>query len=291
MSGLATEEWAWASNPQSLDTEVLRAVAEIKKFDGVNVSVMAKAKSLVKYGHAETIDSTGYKTVWEGSEIADEEPLFGDPSLGNVLDSISSADTLDTETVRIEGHTKSGDDLTFVVQVAVLDGFNEVTLTIPLHTCTRVINQSATEIGGPVYIYDTSAAGGNGANGVPVTTAAIGGYLKGNDDTHGQQSGQAFSAVSSSDYFIVTQLIADVNRSGNGNYDIEWQTRSTTGVWRPMEMDLALDTGATSVFSVDLKPCLIIPANTYFRAIAISSSATDGEVSVEIGGYLAAIHS
>jgi hypothetical protein len=137
-----------------------------------------------------------------------------------------------------------------------------------------------------VYFYDPTD--GETA-GVPNDPTDVGLYLAGSADTHGQQSGNAFTAISSTDYFLVTHMIVDVNRSGNGNYDVEWQKRSTTGVWRPFEIDLAVDTGATSFAVVDFNPILVVPPNHYLRALARSNSATDGEVSAEIGGYLAAV--
>jgi hypothetical protein len=270
----------------SLEPRVLRAIQEIYSTYGDSVSVVNKAKSLIKFGHSAEIDNTGYKTVWEGTTINDEPPLFGDPSLGNVVTEVVSETGGDTQTLTVEGHTKSGDDLTFVVQTVVLTGQTPAILGTALHTCTRAYNSSATEFTGPVYFYDPT----DGETlGVPTDPSDVALYLAGSVDTHGQQSGNAFTAISSTDYFIVTQLISDVNRSGNGNYDVEWQKRSTTGVWRPMEMDLALDTAATSLYSVDLDPCLIVPSNNYIRALAQSDSATDGEVSVEIGGFLASV--
>jgi hypothetical protein len=279
-------EFAWAATPESLDPRLLRAVSEIKALTDLDVSVIRKSKSLTKFGHNALIDNTGFKTVWEGQVENDEPPLFGDPALGNVITEVVSASAGDTQTLTVEGHTKSGDDLTFVVQTVQLAGLNPVVLGTALHTCTRAYNSSATEFTGPVYFYDPTDGE---TSGVPTDPSDIGLYLAGSADTHGQQSGNAFTAISSTDYFLVTQFITDVNRSGNGNYDVEWQKRSTTGVWRPMEVDIAVDTGASSFAAVDLDPVLIIPPNTYIRALARSSTASDGEVSAEIGGYLAAI--
>jgi hypothetical protein len=43
------------------------------------------------------------------------------------------------------------------------------------------------------------------------------------------------------------------------------------------------------VFNLVLDPVITVPPNHYFRAIATAGQAPDGQVSVEIGGYLAAI--
>jgi hypothetical protein len=279
-------EFAAAAVPETLEPRLLRAVAEIKRYSDVDLSVIQKAKTLIKFGHSDDIDNTGYKTVWEGTTINDEPPLFGDPSVGNVIDTIVSANNGDNQTVVIEGHTKSGDDLTFTIQTATLNGQTEVPLTTPLHTCTRAHNSAATTLTGPIYIFDNTDGS---VAGVPSDPTDVALYLAGSGDTRGQQSGNAFTAVSSADYWLVTKLVVDVKRSGNGNYDVQFQRRSTTGVWRPFEIDIAVNTGATSFVYVDLNPCIVISSNTYVRALARSNSATDSEVSAEIGGYLASI--
>jgi len=279
-------EFAAAAVPEALEPRLLRAVAEVKRYSDVDLSVIQKAKSLTKFGNSFDIDNTGYKTVWDGTAINDEPPLFGDPSLGNVIDTIVSADNGDNQTVVIEGHTKSGDDLTFVTQTATLAGQTEVPLTTPLHTCTRAYNSSATEITGPVYIFDNTDGS---VDGVPSDPSDVGTFLEGSASPRGQQTGNAFTAVSSVDYWLVTKLIVDANRTGNGSYDVQFQRRSTTGVWRPLQIDIAVNTAATSFVSIDLDPCLIIPNNSYVRVLARSSSSTDGEVSAKISGYLASI--
>lgn len=275
-----------AATEAGMEPRLLRAIAEIKALTDLDVSIIRKAKALTKFGHNALIDNTGYKTVWEGQVENDEPPLFGDPALGNVITEVVSATNGDTQTLTVEGHTKSGDDLTFVVQTVTLTGNTPAVLGTALHTCTRAYNSSATEFTGPVYFYDPTDGE---SSGVPTDPSDIALYLAGSADTHGQQSGNAFTAISSTDYFLITQISSDVNRSGNGSYDIEWQKRSTTGVWRPIEMDMALDTGATSIFGHTLNPVIIVPPNHYIRALARSSSASDGEVSVEISGYLAAV--
>ncbi len=284
MTGLT--EFAAGFTDEALEPRIRLALAQIRKYDGYYASVTRKAKLLTKFGHSTEIDSSGYKTVWEGTVINDEPPLFGDPSVGNTITEVVSANAGDTQTIRVEGHTKSGDDLTFGVQDVTLTGQTPVVLGTALHTCTRAYNTSSTEFTGPVYFYDPTDGETNGVPNDPTDVAL---YLAGSADTHGQQSGNAFTAISSSDYYLVTQLITDVNRSGNAAYDVEWQRRSTTGVWRPIEIDIALDTSATTIHTIELNPVLIIPPNTYIRALARSNSATDGEVSAAIGGYLASI--
>lgn len=286
MTALTPEiEHAIAATQAGLEPRVLRAIAEAKKFQGLDGSVTQKAKSLIKFGHSAEIDNTGFKVVWEGTAINDEGPLFGDPSLGNVITHVVSADAGDTEVLRVEGHTKSGDDLTFGTQLVTLNGQTPVALSTPLHVAVKAWNTSATEFTGPIYLYDPTDGE---TNGVPDDPSDVGLYLAGTSEAiHGQISHNAFTAVSSVDCWVVTQMIVDVNRSGSGNYDIEWQRRSTTGVWLPMEVELNINTGGTSAFVVDLNPCIIVPQNHYVRAVGQSSVSQDGEVSVSIGGYLA----
>ena len=285
---MAEPEFGLAATGAGIEPRLLRAVAEVRATTGDEVSVVRKAKALSKFGFSDNIDSSGYKTVWEGTAINDEEPLFGDPSVGNVIDTVSSASSGDSQVLSVEGHTKSGDDLTFVVQTVTLDGQNEVALSTPLHACTRAYNTSSTELTGPVYIYDN--ADGSSA-GVPSDPSDVALYMAGSASTQGQQSSSAFTAVSSEDYWIVTNVLADAKRSGSGNFAVVLQTRSTTGVWRPMAVDLSIASTGSSFVHVSLTPAVIVPKNTYVRVLALSASGVDSSLSAEIGGYLAKVMS
>ena len=113
---------AVAQSAAALTPTLALAVGQIYSTHGDAVSIIDKAKPLTKFGHSSEIDNSGYKTVWEGTTINNEPPLFGDPSIGNTITEVVSATGGDTQTLTVEGHTKAGDDLTFVVQSVTLTG-------------------------------------------------------------------------------------------------------------------------------------------------------------------------
>ena len=273
-------EFATGAQPDLVEQRILRAIHQYHEDTGEAYSVVRKAKTLSKFGRSLNIDSTGFKTVWAGQAINDEPPKFGDPTAGNLVDSVTSANTGDDQTLRIEGHTISGSDLTFVAQNVTLTGQTPVTLATPLHHCTRILNTDDNDITGPVYVYDNTD--GQSA-GVPTDATDVAGYLAAGE----QQTQQCFTAISSQDLWIVTQLIVSANRQQTAAYDVVFEKRNTSGVWLPIEVELGLDTTGTSTVQIQLNPCIVVPPNTYIRARARSSSATDGEVSADIGGYLA----
>ena len=148
------------------------------------------------------------------------------------------------------------------------------------------MNAAATEFTGPVYIYDNADGS---SSGVPTDPSDVAGYVAGSAVSGGQQSHFAGTAISSVDTWLITQLTISSTRQQAASYDIHFQKRKTTGVWLPIELELDLNTNGTTTFSLALDPCIIVPNNSYIRAEAISSSASDGEVQVSMSGYLASI--
>lgn len=280
---MAESEFAIASTEAGLSAPILRAIAEVKQTFGDSVSVTDKNKSLIKFGDSPNIDNTARKTLWEGTAINDEPPLFGDPSLGNVLDTIVS-EGADTQTLTVEGHTKSGDDLTFVTQQVTLTGTTEKALDTPLHDCTRIFNASSTDLTGPVYVFDNTDGS---ASGIPNDPTDVGQYIP----AGANQTQSAFTAISSQDYFFITGFVLNADRqSGSAQVDVEFQRRSTTGVWLPSGARFTLSTpSAPHISDVPPSPVLIIPKNSYIRLTARSDSASDARVSGTFFGYLAKV--
>ncbi|NIT58767.1 MAG: hypothetical protein GWN00_21860, partial [Aliifodinibius sp.] len=125
-------------------------------------------------------------------------------------------------TVRLEGHTLSGNKLTFVTQNVTLDGQNEVTLDTPLARATRLRKNTDASIadGNRVYVYDNT--GVTLASGVPDTPANVKIVMDSTDGT----SFKAATAVSNRDYWMIKKVYADVNRAGaTARCDIKLKVR------------------------------------------------------------------
>lgn len=102
------------------DVWLTHAVNEIESTYGDRVSIELKEKSLIKFGRNEDVGTTE-ETVWL---VGGDETY---PTT-NAIDTIVSTDAGDDQQVIIEGHTISGNDLTFVTQTATLNGTTNVSL-------------------------------------------------------------------------------------------------------------------------------------------------------------------
>ena len=116
------------------------------------VSVFEKDKQLLKFGRNESV-GTSEATIMTLPSGQSEETYVS----SNIIDTISSNNSSDTQEVVIEGHTISGSDLTFSSQTATLNGQNKVTLSTPLARATRVYNNGSADLLGSVFVYEDLA--------------------------------------------------------------------------------------------------------------------------------------
>lgn len=249
---------------------IVAAVNEISGTYSDTVSVEQKAKSLIKFGVNGNIGTTE-EMVWGQGGI---ETL----ATGNDIDTISSSNAGDTQSVTIEGHTLSGSELTFVIQSATLNGQNKVTLTTPLYRSTRMFNNSGTAFAGDIYVYEDGAI----SSGVPDTAADI--HLKASigDD----QSLKCATSVSNLDYWIVTGLTLGVNKSASRAVEFKLQVKEFGKVFRTRFFaSCSSDTGS---IHIPFDPCIIIPKNSDVRVLATSSGTSTG-VEASIHGHLALV--
>lgn len=263
---------------EPVDYNITYAINNILSDYGDVVSVYDKSKNLLKFGRNPNVgaSSSGY-TIWYTGQDQAHETYVADNT--NSIDSISSSNTDDTEVVRVEGHTMSGDNKTFVVQTATLSGQNRVALSTPLNRCTRVAhnNESSTNLVGEVYVYENTSL----TNGKPTDTTKIHLTVPAGKN----QSQKASTSLSSSDYWIVTSFRGSVLEKASAFVDVALQIRVQGGVFREVE-DVGCSDSSSGIFN--FKPYLTIPKNADVRLVGVSDS-TSRDVSGSIQGYLAKI--
>ena len=257
------------------------SMREIESTYGDKVSLYEKGKSLLKFGRNSDMSLDTLETIWNlgGNEVY--VPFDGT----NPIDTVSSSSTSDTTTITIEGHTQSGTgtntQFTFVIQTAVLNGQNKVTLTTPLARVSRMYVNADTALVGDVYVYEDGTITG----GVPtdLTTAHI--TIKGSiGDT---QSFKAATTFSNTDYFICTGGFVSVNRKQAGAVDFQLQVRRVGGVFRPVAR-LSLNSAAQDTVQINLLPYAIVPKNADVRIVG-TSNANGMEADASFEGWIASV--
>ena len=257
-----------------LDFKLKHAIDQIYNDYGDVVTI--KPKSLAKFG-SNLLVGTSYATLMTLPAGVTDETYIST----NGITHISSSDAGDTQAVKIEGHTISGSDLTFVVQSTTLDGQNKVALTTPLARVTRVYNDDSTDFAGSIYVYedDTVSAG------VPTTNSKVHLIVPIGEN----QSFKGATAVSSVDYWLLTGMAASVNEKTAATVDVELQIRMPGKVFRTQFNFTVASTGSNSL-PIELDPVIIVPKNSDVRMRA-KASTNNVSVSGRMKGYLALISS
>lgn len=250
----------------------------IFKSYGDRVSFSEKGKDLLKFGKNPNVGSS-FATIWyTGQDNANETYVADDV---NSIDTISSSSASDTEVVRIEGHTMTGGNRTFVVQTATLNGQNKVTLTTPLNRCTRVAHndESSTDLVGEIYVYEDTAI----TAGKPTDTTKIHITVQAGEN----QSQKASTSLSSVDYWVIGSMQFNyLQKSGSNVASFRIEVREQGGVFKPKTDEITVTTGNSR--DVMFAPYLIIPKNSDVR-ISAKTSALNQELSADINGFLAVV--
>lgn len=259
------------------DLELSYAIARIENDYGDTVSVMSKLKALLKFGRNMNVGSgvAGY-TIWYTGQDEDNETY---PAANtNSIDTISSSSSSDAGImVKIEGHTESGGNKTFVVQTATIGGRIKTTIDTPLNRMTRIYNIDSTDLTGEIYGYEDTAI----SSGKPSDTTKIHITVPAGKN----QSEKASTSLSSQDYWIVTSFRCSLLEKANSFADVALQIRLSGSVFRQAE-DVSCSSSHNGVFH--FKPYLIVPKNADVRLVGISDS-TSRDVSGSIQGYLAIV--
>lgn len=123
-----------------------------------------------KFGSIDAIQAAVKADVWEyGITVGAERYTFSADGV-NDIDTISSSDVGDSQSMSIDGLTADG---VRVLQFKALDGQNKVTLDTSLNRVNRVFNDNATDLLGNVYCYVDGAI----TTGVPNVVTTVRGYV------------------------------------------------------------------------------------------------------------------
>lgn len=255
------------------DPLLQQAINEIRSTYGVDVSTAQKQKSLLKFGRNENV-GTGGATIMDFAGAETDETYVST----NAITHIASSSTSDTEVIRVEGHTIDGNgDLTFTVQSVTLAGQTKTPLSTPLARATRAYNAGSANLVGTVYVAEDVTF----TSGVPQTASAVHVIIPAGKN----QSRKASTAISAVDFWIVTNIYADVLEKTAASADVDLQVREKGGVFRQVA---TLGVASDHQGRLDFVPPLIIPANSDVRLRA-TASASSTDVSGGIQGYLASV--
>lgn len=264
------------------DPLIRQAINQIYATYGDKVTVEGKAKSLLKFGSFTSASAS--------------ESLIGGLQSGTIRETYATSNSVDsiicddsgtnTVTLTIEGHTISGSNLTFVVQNKALNSQTRAALDTPLARATRVYNATSTsfnDITKQAYVYDSTVAT-TPASGVPNVSAATKCTMLGSDN----QSQKGGTSISSTDYWIITEIFGGAGQKANAEGQIRLRTRTLSNVFRAIIPPIRLDAATASFVSVPYLPYLIIPKNSDVE-LTFTGSTTAIAVSGGINGYLAQI--
>lgn len=272
------------------DFYISHAINEIYKSYGKKVSVNDKGKTLRKFGRNPALGADTLSTVgtFQGS-LANE--TF---ATGNTIDYVISDDAADAgKQVTIEGHTvdTTTGDMSFVVQNVTLGNQTAVALTTPMFRANRLFGSGGTytspqgALAGNIAVYDSSAAGGL-TSFLPTTATATKLFLTAGQ----QQSAKAATSISASDFYIVTSVRLNIDRSSASAVTAygDLYHRQLGNEFRPSGLELQCRTNGNATDHIADPPYTIVPYNSDVRLMVESSTGTTIS-SGHMAGYLAKI--
>jgi hypothetical protein len=255
------------------DGRLVQSEREIQSTYGDVVSIDKKAKSLLKFGKSAPLTTNSLQTVWT---VGGNEVYISDDGITH----ISSSSASDTQEIRVEGHTISGNDLTFVVQTVTLSGQTSVALTTGLARVSRIYNNNGTELVGRVVVYEDTEING----GIPTDANKI--HI---DIPLGfQQSFKAATSFSKEDYYVMTGFYGAVSAKQSAAVDFYVEVKEPDGVFLQKACFTASSSGGNSDISLD--PAIIIPKNSDVR-VRCETSDNNAVVFGIFKGYLAKVTS
>lgn len=276
---------------------VAQAIHDIKSTYGLDVSVHEKSKSLIKFGNNSAVRNTKVPVMTLASSSAIEPQVAT-----NIVDSISTDDASASGQVLVEGHTVSGNDLTFVVQYVTLDGQNRVALTTPLRDMVRIrkitdptltdsenvaLTPTSIAVDSTIYGYDDT--GVSLVSGVPDDLTQVHCTM----DSNAGSSGKGATSIAATDFYVILGLNLSVNLKNNAIVDFRLEEK----FWSAPLKDyisriskITLDTAASPSAIFTFPVAVVIPKNHDVRMTAISNvSNVDVEVTAGMFGVLAKV--
>ena len=259
--------------------ELHRAELEIASVYGDTVSVAAKNKSLHIFGHR--INSTTAEVGVFDIQATDGVLATETQETTNSITSIVSNNTGDTMDIRIEGHTISGNDLTFVVQTATLTGTTPVTLSTALARCSLLkVSSGTTANAGLISIYE----GGAATAGLPDVGAGVHNQMR----VGVNKSEKGATSISSVDYLIITEIIISCHDTTSIESAVKLDLKATDGVWFE-RFEYAVSVAGTNTMGFEPHPYIIIPKNHDVKFVTSTASGTMDVVTANINGFLASV--
>ena len=230
------------------------AVNEIESTYGDRVRV--NRKSLHKFGRFESVGTSEVDINYLGID-----PVHSDT---NSITHFSSTNAADNQTLRVEGFTISGTELTFVVQNITLNGQTKTALATPLSRVARIANTaSLTPTLGDVYIYEDGAITG----GIPDDPGTVGNVMPATD----QSTLFAGSSVAHNNFFICTGYWAYLGKKTTAYADIRFKTQKVdASFYRTVSISNISNYGG---IEHRFEPYLIIPPNTDIDLTAVGSTS------------------
>ena len=219
--------------------------------------VKINRKVLHKYGRAEAVGTTEVSV-----NILSRDEVF---ATDNDIDTISSTDATDTQTIRIEGMTLEPDgSMEFNVQTAALNGQNKVVLGTPLYRVTRMTNASVAATAGNVYVYEDTTITAGVPNDLDFWHATL--------DQSSQTTLKVGTSVAGNNYFVMTRWDAFINRQQNAAVDFRLKY-NTHGYHLPTRQYMSARNTAAQA-TLEFKPFLVVPPNYDIVVKAVSTAAS-----------------
>jgi len=239
------------------------AIAEILKFDSTLVSVSQKAKTLIKFGANNNLSAGVEETVW----LTGGDETY---AVGNTIDEAVSTSASDVGALRIEGHTLSGGEFTFVVQTVTLNGVTPVSLPTPLARVTRASNESSSNLVGIVTVEDNTS----GLTHITLSPS--------NNDN---QSLKCSTTISKDDYWLITSIVFSIDDSNTGKDVVfKLKVRSQGGVFQTKFREAVSVNGGGQQIIFE-EPIIIRPNSDVY--ISAKPTSNNTAVSASIHGQMA----
>ena len=228
---------------------------------GIKSNIDLHGGYIIKFGKNLNIQAGVTETVWNtgGHEVY---------AVANDIDTISSSDALDLQTIVVEGHMiDADDDHIKVVQYATLNGQNKVVLDIPLHGVQRLYNIGTVDFVGNIYVYEDTAI----VAGVPTDNTKV--HLTVNPEDN--QSLKAAVTTNYDEFLIITDITLSVNKTNStAVVDFAIQIREKANVFRTRYTSVVASANGSR--QLEFRQPIFVPPNSDVRVIATSNANNTG---------------
>lgn len=245
---------------------------------GDHVSVLNKLKPLRKWGSNENV-GTSITTIMTLPSGVIQETYVSTNSITSVS-SDSTSDTMDIDFY--EGHTRSGSDLTFIIENTntTLTGRTTASLPTAVNRLNRV-RLTAPAVGN-IYFHE----GGATTNGTPNDLSTVHLMLAPGDI----QSEKSSTAISSVDYWFITNATASVleKTSAWAQCRIEEKGIDDTYFYPVTQWVGISDSSGTVSLIASQNPVIVVPKN-YDVRLACKANTAGIYIAGGMIGYLAII--